>query len=123
MRLSLKREELAPEEQARRSVLKEAQRQLKEAEKAHEQRVKNAKKAYAAAQKAQASGLKDVERRLADARKDRKLGSLAGVTLYEDRIETPDGVAELSDEVRADVDTAGNLAVSSRVTATRLVTM
>lgn len=123
MRLSLKRDQLSPEAEARRGALKEAQRRLKEAEKAHEQRVKTAKKAYAAAQKSQASGLKDVESRLADARKDRKLGSLAGVTLYEDRIETPDGVAELSDEVRADVDTAGNLAMSSRVTATRLVTL
>jgi polyhydroxyalkanoate synthesis regulator phasin len=45
------------------------------------------------------------------------------VTLYENRIVTPDGEAELSHEVRADVDTAGNLAVSTRVTATRLVTI
>jgi hypothetical protein len=123
VRLSLKRERLNPEEEAPRSALKDAQRNLKEAEKAHERRVKAAKKAYATAQKARGSSVKDVERRLADARKDRKLGSLAGVTLYENRIVTPDGKAALSDEVRADVDTAGNLAVSSRVTATRLVTL
>ena len=123
MRLSLKREILTPEEEARRRALKEAQRSLKEAEKAPEQRVKNAKKAYAAAQKTQTSSLNAAKRRVSDVEKDQKLGSLAGVTLYENRIVTPDGEAALSDEVRADVDTAGNLAVSSRVTATRLVTI
>jgi hypothetical protein len=45
------------------------------------------------------------------------------VTLYDDKIETPDGACVLSPEVRADADSAGNLAVSSRVTATRLVTL
>src|SRR2546430_16768523 len=115
MRLSLKRERLRPEEEGQRSAVKDAQRNLKEAEKAHERRIKDAKRAYAAAQKAGTSALKDVERRLSDARKDRKLGSLAGVTLYENRIVTPDGEAELSDQGRADVATAGNLAAPTQV--------
>lgn len=53
---------------------------------------------------------------------NKSLGKYKGVTLYEDRIETPEGVASFeAGPVSAQVDTAGNIAVSQRVTLTRLV--
>lgn len=134
-----KREELSPEEEARRAKLKELKADLKEAGKEYEQRVNHARKLLSEsekeheravkearsqldrAQKDHDKAVKAAEKRLADVRASgrRKLGSYKTVTLYEDRIETPDGNCGLSPEVTATVDTAGNLQVNKRVTLTR----
>jgi hypothetical protein len=124
VKIPFKREQfLSAEEEQRRSSLKEAQRRLKDAEKAYESRVKDARKRLGEAEKDHERLLSEARLHLEAVERSQKLGKLAGVTLYDDRIETPDGNSVLSPEVRADADTAGNLAMSSRVTATRLVTL
>jgi hypothetical protein len=123
MKLPFKREHRTPEEGARRDALRVAQSRLKDAEKAHGKRVKGAQKVVNQTDKDYERAVSAAEKALHEAGKSRKLGTLAGVTLYDDKIVTSQGTAELTPEVRADVDTAGALQRSSRVTATRLVTM
>lgn len=118
-----KREEVSPEEQERRTAAKEVERRLKDASKAYDARVKDATKAVEQAEKAYESRVKQAEKQLAGAQSSKKLASFARVTLFDDRITTPDGTSVLSPDVRADCDTAGNLERSSRVTATRLLTV
>src|SRR5207248_9531397 len=50
----------------------------------------------------------------------RRLATYQGITLYEHAIATPQGTAPILG-ASATVDTAGNLAVTKRVTLTRLV--
>jgi DNA repair exonuclease SbcCD ATPase subunit len=66
--------------------------------------------------------LKSAEKALRDAEQSgqKKLGSYKDVTLYEDRVKTAQGTAKLTPEVTASADTAGNLAVTKRITLTRL---
>ena len=124
MKLSfLSREEVTPEEQVRRHELKAATRRQRDAEKEHEKGIKDAAKALKQAQKEYDRAVMAAENALAAARANKKLASLRGVRVYDDRIETPEGTAQLSAAVRADVDTAGGLQHSSRVTVTRLATM
>ncbi len=118
-----KREVVSPEEQERRTALKEAEQRLKEASREYENRVKTSQKAVDEAEKDHAQRIKQIEKRISAAQASKKLGSFAKVTLFEDRITTPDGTSSLSNDVRADCDTAGNLEHSSRVTATRLLTV
>jgi len=111
-----KREVVSPEEQERRTALKEAEQRLKEASREYENRVKTSQKAVDEAEKDHAQRIKQIEKRISAAQASKKLGSFAKVTLFEDRITTPDGTSSLSNDVRADCDTAGNLEHSSRVT-------
>jgi hypothetical protein len=122
MRL-FRREQLTEEEQQRRSALKEAKNKLKEAEKVHNTRVKEARKRLSETERDYQRRVGEARNTLENKRQSKKLGSMAGVTLYDDKIATPDGTSTLSPDVRADADTAGNLQVSGRVTATRLVTL
>jgi flagellin-like hook-associated protein FlgL len=135
-----KRQEVTPEEQGRREALKHAERALKQSEKEHESRVKerqkllvqaerqhegavkDARKEVQGAEKAYDKGVKTAEKRLRDAEQSggKKLGSYKDVTLYEDRITTAQGTAKLTPDVTASADTAGNLAVTKRITLTRL---
>lgn len=123
MRISLRREHLSAEEEEGRAALKEAQRRLNEVEKVHERQVKDAHKGLKNAKHDHERLVKDATKTLENKRRSNKLGSLAGVTLYDDQIVTPDGSSVLSPDVRAAADTAGNLQVSGRVTVTRLATL
>jgi len=141
MKLNIfKREEVTPEEQARREALKSAERALKESEKEHESRVKQGQRLLVQAEKQHEGAVKDVQKELQAAQKDydkgiksaekrlrdaeqsgqKKLGNYKDVTLYEDRITTAQGTAKLTPDVTASADTAGNLAVTKRITLTRL---
>lgn len=140
MKLNIfKREELSSEEEARRAKLRDTKAGLKEAEKEYERRVKDARKLLSESEKEHERAVKEArsqleraqkeydkavraaEKRVADAQASgrRKLGSYKTVTLHEDRIVTADGSCDLSPEVTATVDTAGNLQVNKRVTLTR----
>lgn len=118
-----KREDVSPEEQERRTAVKEVERRLKDASKQYESRVKTSQKTVEETEKDHAKRIKQIEKRIEAAEASKKLGSLAKVTLFDDRITTPEGTSTLSADVRADCDTAGNLERSSRVTATRLLTV
>lgn len=68
-------------------------------------------------------------RRLQHRRSLRDQGALAifsmaaPLVLFDDRITTPDGDFALTQSVRADVETSGNLVVTQRLTATRMLTL
>jgi type VI protein secretion system component VasK len=100
--ISAQRKALKEAEKTRNQALSGALRGLKTTTKAHEQKVNAA------------------QRRLAEARdpKGKMLGSYHGVRLYERWIDTPHGSGQVRDTV-ASVDAQ----ISSRITATRLVTL
>ena len=102
-----------PEEKELHDAEKEYAAMVKQAEKEHKATVKSLDKAVAIAQRAYQSAVDGV---------NRVLGKYGEVRLFEDRVETPDGVAGFEDgPVSVTVDTAGNIAVSKRITLTRLV--
>jgi hypothetical protein len=101
--LKVARTGLREAQKARNGTVKAAQRSLKSAERAYEKRVRQAQAALAQ--------LMDPD--------GKKLGSYAGITLYERAIRTPNGRGSLIG-ASATVDTAGNFAVSKRPTLTRM---
>lgn len=140
MKLNIfKREELSAEEEARRAELKDVTARLKDAKKAYERRVSDARKLLSQSEKEHERAVKEAQSQLEGAQKEHdravkaaeqrvadanasgrhKLGNYKSVTLYEDRIATAEGTCELSPEVTATVDTAGNLQVNKRITLTR----
>ncbi len=92
---------------------KAAQKGLAVAQRDHKKQVRSATKALAKSKKVrQLASFEAGNAKLTDFKARR-------FVLYEDRIETPEGTHRLSPEVKATVDTAGNLATNSRVTLTR----
>ena len=114
-----KRARLTAEEQASRDAVRAARSALKEAEGTYAKSVKEAQKQLNKTRKTHESAVKSAEKRLAQAG-HKKLGTLAGVTLFDDWIDTPQGSGALTPAVTAMCDTAG--AIEKRVTATRLLT-
>lgn len=101
--------QLSPEEQAHHTALKAAAREVQQAGREHQKAVKAAEKA------------------LAEARQigHRRLGSFTDkqgrkVEAFEDRLVTPNGTFAVDPDLKATVDTAGNLAVTRRATLTRI---
>lgn len=100
---------LSPAEQAHQVALKQATREVKQAEREYKKGVKAAEKALSEA--------KEIGYR--------KLGSFADkqgrkVEGFEHRVVTPNGTFTVDPELKATVDTAGNLAVTRRATLTRI---
>jgi chemotaxis protein histidine kinase CheA len=121
VRLAGKRRTRDPATAAQRAELKAARRDLRKAQKARNDAIKTAQRSLKSAESA-------YERRVRQARATlaqlvdpdgKKLGSYAGITLYEMGIRTPNGGGPLIG-ASATVDTAGNLAVSKRPTLTRM---
>jgi len=102
-----------------------AERELYESEKEYGTMVNEAEKEYKASARALDIEVNAAQKGLKKAVDgvNKVLGRHGlSVCLYEDRVETPDGVAHFEDgPVTATVDTAGNIAVSQRITLTRLV--
>jgi hypothetical protein len=131
----LPREPPSPEEKARRSAVKQAKQQLRDARKAHSARVKECRKILAEAQREHKRGVRAAERALEEARRldedvireaeakrrlagERELlASWGPLVLYDDRVEAPEGVAALARDTRAVVDIAENLVVRERAMA------
>ena len=107
--LAFKVDSLARALAERRKRLEAATRQFEAARKAHSQRVSAARKARDATR---------MGRKLAGG-SIWSSGQLSKVALYEGTIVTPDGTHALTSDVRATVDTAGNLMVTRRHTLTR----
>ena len=86
--------------------------------------VKDAEKQYQTLEKACDKELSSAQRSLEKAQGgvNKTLGHYGGIRLFEDRVQTPQGVASFMDgPVSSTVDTAGNIAVSQRITLTRLL--
>ncbi len=100
------------------------QRELYEAEKEYEALVGEAEKGHQKTVKEWDRHVADMERELqrANAIGSKPTGAYKGVKLYNDRIVTPQGTAYFEKEaVSAIADTAGNIAMTQRITLTRLV--
>jgi hypothetical protein len=110
-----------------RSSVKDAKRRLDDAQKAYRRRVKNARDELANAERLHEQAVRDARRELERAQKDydkrvaaaeahldeartgQVLGSYGDVTLYDNHLKTPSGVAPLAPEIRATVDSSGEL--------------
>src|SRR5450759_4639061 len=100
------------------------EKELRDAEKEYTKMVKQAEKEHAATLRALDKEVTKAERNLEAAKNavNKVKGKYGGVRLYENRVETPDGIAYFEQgEDEAVADTAGNIAVSQRITLTRLV--
>jgi hypothetical protein len=112
-----------PQDTARRADLRSARGELREAERARTASLKTSQKSLSAAEKDYGKSVNAAEQALAQLTDPDgpKLARYGGMTLYERAIHTPNGRSSLAGAT-ATVDTAGNLTVTKRVTATRLVT-
>jgi hypothetical protein len=111
-------------EKARIEAMSPEQRELYEAEKEYKVRVEQADRTHQAKVKEWNKHVGSYENALSKAIADghRCLGSYKGVKLYENCVVTPQGTAYFEKEgVSATADTAGNIAMTQRVTATRLI--
>jgi hypothetical protein len=114
------------EKQARRDAVAAAKRALHEAESSYKRRVKSARDLLAQNERSHEQELKSAQRvlwsaeesynrsvssaeaRLAAAKTGQLLGSYGNqVRLYDNRLETPDGVVALSRDVKANVEVSG----------------
>lgn len=108
-----KLEAMSPEERAVSEAEKEYGLAVKQAEKQNQGTIKEWDKKVSASNK---------ELQKANALGQRKLGSYGAIKLFEDHLETPQGTIYFEKEqATAAVDTAGNLALTKRVTVTRLL--
>jgi hypothetical protein len=95
------------------------------AEREHAGRVRSARKELSSAEGMHAKQIRAAARALDGARSTPKLAAVwaTGATrfvLFEDRLQAPDGTHPLHPEITASVDAAGNMAVKSRSTLTRM---
>lgn len=109
------------EDREARRLVKERRNSLRRVTKEHDRAVRRAARVLAAAQRDYADAVSAAEKSLSIATWPKLIHSMAGITLTEDSIRTPQGTAPLGPGVTATVDTAGNLAMTKRVTLTRLV--
>ena len=105
---------------AAKQELSQHSKALKVAQKQRDDSIKNGQRQVAEAQKKYNQHVTSAQKKLVELQdpKGKRLGSYHGVRLYERWIETPHGSGPVRDTV-ASVDTQ----VSSRITATRLVTL
>jgi DNA repair exonuclease SbcCD ATPase subunit len=111
-------------EKARIESMSPEQRELYEAEKEYNIQVEQAEKVYQRTVKEWDKNVSTAEKELQKsiASGQKPLGYYKGVKLYENRVETPQGTAYFEKQtVSAMADTAGNIAMTQRVTLTRLV--
>src|SRR4051812_13894863 len=107
------RSQLSPEEKERRAALRSA-------DKEHRAELRSAYKNVERAEKDHRRAVHDAEKTVAKLQKPKTLGRYRQTTLTEVTISGPGGSGQLTPEVLATVDTAGNLAVTKRITLTRL---
>ena len=97
-----------------------ARSQLSPEEKEHTTAMRNAHKKVERAEKEHRRAVHDAEKAVAKQQKPKTIGRYRQTTLTDGTISGPGGGGQLTSEVQASVDTAGNLAVTKRVTLTRL---
>jgi hypothetical protein len=85
----------------------------------YEQRIKDRVKALTQTKKSGAKSVKEAERNLKTARTIPLIAHAGKIRVYEDHVETPEGSHPLEDQVKATVDSAGNMMVTRRHTLTR----
>lgn len=112
---------------ARLAAMTPAERELHDAEREHAEAVKNAEKAVSVAERSYARGVKQAERKLNAAKKIGHSESLADFKGKDGRVLlTPLTITvsgkkyDVTEDARAEVDTAGNLSTKSRSTLTRI---
>lgn len=110
-------------DKAYKDAIKAADLRLRQAQDVHASAISVARKNLAGAEAAYAKAVGSAQQALSEwtaPGTGRRIDSLWGITLYEHAIATPQGSASLYG-ASASVDAAGNLAVTKRVTLTRLV--
>lgn len=110
-----------PGARAARRRIAVVRRSLRTAEKSHERAVRDAQRLLGSAENERAKAIKAAERHLANLQSPtgRRIKGFGGMTLFERFIRTPHGAGSVVG-AHAAVDTAGNLAVKSRATLTRM---
>ena len=106
-----------------RDAVKQAETELKVAQEAHSKAVQSSQKQLADVEGSYRKAVQNAQQVLqswSNPGHGRRLATYQGITLYEHAIATPQGTAPTLG-ASATVDTAGNLAVTKRVTLTRLV--
>jgi hypothetical protein len=114
-----------------RAAIKEAKRSLDEAQKSYKRRVKEARDELSRAEQSREQTLREARRKLQDsqnaydkrvasalisldqARTGERLGMHGEVELYDNRLESAEGVVPLSTEIKASVDSSGELTSNS----------
>jgi hypothetical protein len=110
----------------RLAAMSDLERERYDAVLEYERNIKVAEKSVRAEEKARESRLKTAERRLKSSGSvgRQHLGTYSGakgpIRIFQHELVLPEGTYPMDDTVRAAVDTAGNLATSSRATLTRM---
>lgn len=107
---------------ARLDAMSPEERAVYDAEAAHVVEVKQATKALQQAEKTHDGEVKTAERALRKANDIGRgsIGSYGEIAAWQDHIKTKEGAFPMTSSVSAKVDTAGNIAVTSRSTFTRM---
>jgi Short C-terminal domain len=106
-----------------KEAIKAAELKLRQAQEVHATAVSNARKKLGDAEAVYTKAVRSAQQTLSEwtaPGTGRRIDSYQGITLFEHSITTPQGSASLHG-ASVSVDTAGNLAVTKRVTLTRLV--
>lgn len=111
----LRRAPLSPEDQA----LASATEALDQSRRAVAQSLRQVQSELDTARRHHAKAVSAAEKRLKHVQQAPCLGRVGKVKVYEDRIETPEGVRRLDEQVHAVVESAGVIAVTRRHTLTR----
>ena len=108
--------------QAKLDAMSPAERELYDAELEYSAAVKAAEKVLKNEEKAQNSRVKEAQKEVVSAQAlgSKRLGSYGGLTLTETNMFTSSATIPLTSDITASVETAGNLAVKSRSTLTRI---
>lgn len=108
--------------QAKLDAMSPAERELHDAELEYSAAVKAAEKSLKLEEKAQNSKVKEAQKQVVSAQAlgSKRLGSYGGLTLTETNMFTSSATIPLTSDITASVETAGNLAVKSRSTLTRI---
>lgn len=110
--------------QSRIEALPPRERELHDAQEEYSASLKAAAKIVKAEEKLQNARIKEAQKLLDTAKNygTQKLGSYGSITLTETTLFTSQGAHKLTPDITATVETAGNLAIKSRSTVTRIAT-
>lgn len=108
--------------QAKLDAMTPEERELHDAELEYSSAVKAAEKSLKLEEKAQNVRVKEAQKQVVAAQSlgSKRLGSYGGLTLTETNMFTSSATIPLTSDITASVETAGNLAVKSRSTLTRI---
>jgi len=101
------RRQLGEAQKRHQARLNEAKRNTSEARRTHERAIDGARSELKTTERAHEKELADAHNELQDAQTGRLIGSLGGVRLFDNRLEAPDGVVELSQNIKANVEATG----------------